>query len=216
MLSRHDTAFMAAALAEVGIATVTVDYRLAPANPIEEIVREVRSAIAWVHHRGAAHGLDPARVVVVGSSAGAHLAAMTIVGGWQREYDLPEDPAQTVAGAMLLSGLYDLRPLVGTAADEWLRLTPERAWASSPIAAPRSTVPVVVADAALEASGFHHQTELFASHWQAGADTRVRQIADRDHFDVFLDLADPRSLLFRELLALGEGTSPLPRTDEAR
>lgn len=111
MLSRHDTAFMAAPLAEAGIATVTVDYTLAPDATIEDMVRQVRACVAWVHQQGPAHGLDPTRIVVVGSSAGAHLAAMTALRGWQHEAGVPED---AVAAAMLISGLFDLRPLVRT------------------------------------------------------------------------------------------------------
>jgi len=199
MLSRHDTAFMAAPLAECGIATVTVDYTLAPGASIEEIVRQVRAAVAWVHRYGREYELDPRRMVVVGSSAGAHLAAMTAVGGWQESLGLPE---QAVHGVMLLSGLFDLRPLVHTFANDWLGLDEPRAAAVSPLLAPATTTPAVVAVAAREASGFHDQSREFADHWERGAVTTRRNIANRHHFDVFLDLADPTSQLFTDLVDL--------------
>ncbi|MFD0890180.1 alpha/beta hydrolase, partial [Streptosporangium algeriense] len=55
-LSRADSAFMARMLDERGIATVVVDYTLAPHATLEEIVRQVRAAVAFVHHEGARHG----------------------------------------------------------------------------------------------------------------------------------------------------------------
>ncbi|MGP9583751.1 alpha/beta hydrolase [Brachybacterium sp. AOP35-5H-19] len=199
MLERADTRFMAACLDRHGIATVVVDYGLSPGTELEEIVRQVRAAITWVHREGPARGLEPQRIITVGSSAGAHLSAMTIVGGWSAQLGLPEQP---VAGAMLLSGLYDLVPLQRAAPNSWLRLDEERAHALSPLFAAAAPVPAVIAQAAREATGFRDQTEVFARHWAQLAPVVSRTIPDRDHFDVFLDLADEDSVLFRDLLDL--------------
>ncbi len=195
MLSRHDTAFPARMLADTGVATVVPDYTLAPAAPLEEIVRQVRAAVAWVHHHGAEHGLDPDRIHVVGSSAGGHLAAMTAVAGWQRAAGLPED---VVKGAMAISGLFDLRPLVDSFANAWLSLDPTRAEALSPILAPPGAVPLHVAVAEHEAAGFHRQSKAFHAHWPAAGSLTV--VPGRNHFDVFLDLADPASALGQALV----------------
>ncbi|MET7300566.1 alpha/beta hydrolase [Embleya sp. NPDC005575] len=100
-LSRGESAFGARMLAEHGVATVVPDYTLAPGATLEEITRQVRAAIAWVYHEGPRHGLDRSRVVVGGSSAGGHLAAMTMVDGWQAEFGLPED---VVAAGFPISG----------------------------------------------------------------------------------------------------------------
>lgn len=202
MLSRHDTAFMAAPLAERGIATVTVDYTLAPVATLEEIVRQVRAAIAWVHHSGRDFGLDRERIIVLGSSAGAHLAAMTTVGGWQSDLAIP---ANAVQGALLLSGLYDLRPLVRTFPNEWLKLAPKRAAALSPLLLDPCPVPAVVVDAEVEASGFHEQSAQFAEHWRTVAPVRRHTLASRNHFDAFLDLADAGSPLFEGLVNMVSG-----------
>ncbi|NUU20488.1 MAG: alpha/beta hydrolase [Streptomycetaceae bacterium] len=128
-LSRHDSAFMAAMLHGQGVATVAVDYTLAPAATLEEIVRQSRAAVAWVHRHGPEHGLDPRRIVVGGSSAGGHLTGMTMVDGWQHAYGLPDD---AVAAAFPISGLFDIRPLVRTHINEWLGLDEARAAALSP------------------------------------------------------------------------------------
>lgn len=199
MLSRHDTAFMADVLAEQGVATVTLDYSLAPEASLEEIVRQVRAGVAWIHRYGRAHGLDPDRIHVLGSSAGGHLAAMTIVRGWQQDYDLPAD---AVKGALAISGLYDLRPLVDSFANEWLHLDRIRATALSPALAPPGTAPIVIAVAEREAPGFHEQARAFHDRWRSGGPSALQVAPGRNHFDVFLDLADPASALTRSLLDL--------------
>ncbi|WP_242614446.1 alpha/beta hydrolase [Actinomadura roseirufa] len=196
-LSRADSAFMARTLHEQGVATVVPDYTLAPAATLEEIVRQVRAVVAWVHRHGRAHGLDPDRIVVGGSSAGGHLTGMTMVGGWQEPLGLPGD---VVKAAMPFSGLFDIRPLTRVYVNRWVRLDVPRAAALSPalLPAPRRC-PAVVAVAEHDGAGFLTQTRLFRAHWGAGEPMIV---PDRDHFDVVLDLADADSAVCRALLGL--------------
>ncbi len=208
MLSRHDTAFMAGTLARQGIATATVDYSLAPQARLEQIVRQVRAAVAWVHRQGERHGLDRGRIFVVGSSAGGHLAAMTAVAGWQADLGLPAD---VVKGVMAISGLFDLRPLVDSFANEWLFLDDTRAAALSPMLFPTPEGPsLVVAVAEKEATGFHTQSEQFHAMLTKDHDSELIVVTERNHFDVFLDLADPDSTLTRRLVRL-VGAHPGPR-----
>src|SRR5690606_37008702 len=65
--SRDVSSFVARGLWEQGVATVVPDYTLAPKASLEEIVRQVRACVAWVHRHGRDHGLDPERIVVGGS-----------------------------------------------------------------------------------------------------------------------------------------------------
>ncbi|GAA4679591.1 alpha/beta hydrolase [Gordonia humi] len=212
MLAREDTAFMADALAADGIATVAVDYGLAPSTSLPEIVRQVRTALAWVYRNGRDYGLDVDRIVVGGSSAGAHLAAMTMVPGWQDAAGVPESTARA---GLLLSGLYDLRPLVHAPANAWLGLTPESADAVSPARCSPPAAPVVVAMAESEAGGFHQQSRDLHRQWSGAGTAEPLTVPDRNHFDVFLDLADPSSTLSDSLRRLIAGTAdPLPNDSE--
>ncbi|MFC9518530.1 alpha/beta hydrolase [Nocardiaceae bacterium NPDC056970] len=199
-LSRHHTAFMARVLDSAGIATVTVDYGLAPATPLEEIVRQVRAAVAWVHHHGAEHGLDPDRIVVGGSSAGGHLTAATMTPGWQEPLGLPAD---VVRAAMPISGLFDIRPLVDSFANEWLNLDPKRARALSPMLECSQTGPrAVIAVAEHDGVGFLEQSRMFHDAWSRHSDSELLVVPDRNHYDIFLDLADPGSALSTALVSL--------------
>ncbi|NKR58687.1 alpha/beta hydrolase fold domain-containing protein [Rhodococcus hoagii] len=202
-LSRHHTAFMAGMLAEAGIATVAVDYGLAPHTPLEEIVRQVRAAVAWVYHHGAEHGLDPNRIVVGGSSAGGHLTATTMVSGWQAEFGLPDD---VVRAAMPISGLFDIRPLVDSFANDWLGLDDARASALSPMLQTDRVGPrAVVAVAEHDGVGFLEQSRRFHEAWARRSESELLVIPDRNHYDIFLDLAESDSALGRALLGLFAG-----------
>ncbi|CAN7781468.1 alpha/beta hydrolase [Variovorax sp. LjRoot175] len=78
---------------------------------MREIALEYRRALRWLHAHGEALGFDPERIVVARSSAGAHLAAMTCLRGWADDAD---QPGGLPAAAVLVSGIYELAPLVGT------------------------------------------------------------------------------------------------------
>ncbi|MDL4777326.1 MULTISPECIES: alpha/beta hydrolase [Thermomonosporaceae] len=196
-LSRRESSFMARTLHERGVATVVPDYTLAPAATLEEIVRQVRASIAWIHRHGREHGLDPDRIVVGGSSAGGHLTGMTMVDGWQAPLGLPGD---AVKAAMPFSGLFDIRPLTRVYVNQWVGLDVPRAASLSPALLPAARrLPAVVAVAEHDGAGFLAQSRRFHAHWGA---SELMVVPDRDHFDVVLGLADPASPVTRALLGL--------------
>ncbi len=106
-LSKYDSTMMAEMLAEQGIATAVIDYRLSPEVTLTEIVREVRAALAFLWRDGKSLGIDPERIHVGGSSAGAHLVGTLIAGGWHADFGVPEN---IVKSALPVSGIYELAP----------------------------------------------------------------------------------------------------------
>ncbi len=57
-----------------GCAVLSVDYALSPEAKFPQALEECVGVVRWVAEHGAAWGLDPARIVVGGDSAGANLA----------------------------------------------------------------------------------------------------------------------------------------------
>lgn len=199
MLGRGDSGFMAPMLAARGVATVVPDYTLAPAASLAEIVRQMRAALAWLWTRAPALGIDRRRIVVAGSSAGGHLAGALLAGGWQAAAGLPQG---AVAGALPISGLYDLAPLARCFPQDWLSLSPADVAVLSPLRhLPPAPVPLHVVRAELEPAGFVRQSDAYAT----ALGTRTRVIAGRNHFDVILDLARPDSALSSLLFSLLAG-----------
>lgn len=201
MLSRHDSAFMAPTLARHGIATAAIDYSLAPAANMSEIVRQVRASVAYLWHNAETLGLDRSRIYLCGSSAGGHLVGTVLSPGWQAEHGLPEQP---IAGAMPISGLFDLGPIAHVKPQEWLALTEADILAFSPLRnLPEQGCPMIVALAENEAAGFHHQSEAFRNAWnECVGPSDYLVVPDRQHFDLILDFCDERSALTRTLMTL--------------
>lgn len=61
---------------EKGFVFASTNYRLLPSVDMATIVRDIAKSIHWVHDHIAEHGGDPARLLVMGHSAGAQLAAL--------------------------------------------------------------------------------------------------------------------------------------------
>jgi arylformamidase len=192
-LSKRESAFAAPHCLAQGIAYAAVDYTLAPKATLDEIVAECRAAVAWLVRHGATAGIDPARLVVAGSSAGAHLAAMVAL-----------TAGNVLRGAVLVSGVYDLAPLIGTSIDEALRLDPVAAARNSPLHLPLSGFPPsLVCWGEVETAAFKRQSRDFAEILRkAGKQCEDFEIPKRNHFDVILELADPATLLGRRVLGL--------------
>jgi acetyl esterase/lipase len=61
---------------EAGIIVVSINYRLAPAVRHPTNAQDVAAAIAWIHSNIQRFGGDPAKIVLMGHSAGSHLVAL--------------------------------------------------------------------------------------------------------------------------------------------
>uniref|UniRef100_A0A453SMM0 protein-S-isoprenylcysteine alpha-carbonyl methylesterase n=1 Tax=Aegilops tauschii subsp. strangulata TaxID=200361 RepID=A0A453SMM0_AEGTS len=66
-------------LAERGILVACIDYRNFPQGTIGDMVEDVSRGISFVCNNIASYGGDPERIYLVGQSAGAHIAACTLV-----------------------------------------------------------------------------------------------------------------------------------------
>jgi acetyl esterase/lipase len=166
-----------------GIATVSLSYRLAPEHRFPAPLDDVRRGLRHVRANAEELGIDPGRIVLLGLSAGAHLAMLAHVAHALPELE-PELPTELgaigedVLGVMLHYGPYDLarrKPLpdgvdpvdalLGERASDpaWVRTASpahHAALATAPVLLVHGTADVVVSHresvrlhAALEAAG---------------------------------------------------------------
>ncbi|MGK5045527.1 alpha/beta hydrolase [Janthinobacterium sp. GB4P2] len=109
---RADYAFVGHALAARGYLAVIVDYRLYPDVHYPEILQDAARAVAWAAMESGRHGGDPARLFVMGHSAGAYNAAMVALDAslLARHGMRPHD----LRGWIGLAGPYDFLPIENT------------------------------------------------------------------------------------------------------
>jgi acetyl esterase/lipase len=94
-------------MAAEGWVCVSANYRLRPAAGFVDHLVDVKKVLAWVREHGAAYGADPGTVVVSGSSAGGHLAALAALTPGEPVYQPGfEDADTTVSAAVCLYGYY--------------------------------------------------------------------------------------------------------------
>jgi arylformamidase len=184
---------------------VVPNYALCPAVTIEQIALQTTRALAWAARNASRYGGDPRRIVVVGHSAGGHLAAMLLACRWKQVgTDLPQ---RLVGAAMSISGLYDLAPLRQAPflqAD--LRLTPASAQRLSPAFFPRPAGPLVTVVGGLESAEFLRQNQLIRDRWGAASVPVCEALPGLNHFTVLHDLVDPAGRAYghaQRLLNLG-------------
>jgi arylformamidase len=194
LLDSADSSFMAECLTLAGACVVAVNYALAPHVTLSEIVRQCRAAVAWVHKHAREFGGDPSQIHVSGSSAGGHLAAMMLAPGWESDFGVPDN---LIAGATLLSGLYDLEPVRLGHPNEWLKLGAADVAALSPrLHMPERTVPIIVSYAPSETDEFKRQSEVYmAAAMARGCHVCFVPMPGTSHYDIVFGLAEPESPL---------------------
>jgi acetyl esterase/lipase len=105
-------AFVGAALAARGYVTAIPDYRLFPQVRFPDFVVDCASAVAWVQQHASEFGGDPDRIVLMGHSAGAHIAAMLALD--DAYLTKAGVRAHSILGLVGLSGPYALDPNTDT------------------------------------------------------------------------------------------------------
>jgi len=198
---KMDVDWLGPAFANHGVAFAGLNYALAPTVTLDEIVRQCRSAIAWLWRNAAAFGCDPARITVAGHSAGGHLATMLAATDWTRQGGLPPT---IVRGAFGLSGVYDVEPLRLSYHQKVLRIDARAVARNSPIALkPNPAVATVVSVGGNETDEFHRQQADFVTAWgRAGSAVRVVRAPGLHHFDIVARCADFAHPVGKALLKL--------------
>ena len=161
---KSEFSFVARPLVEAGVSVALPTYDLAPTVTIEKIVQQMLAALAWLYRNAASHGADPRRIYVGGHSAGAHLAAMMVAAQWEVYAD--DLPADLVKGALAVSGIYDLAPLLRVSFNSDLRLDAAAAHKLSPLTyRPLRAAPLVTAVGGNESDEFKRQNQAIAKAW---------------------------------------------------
>jgi len=106
--NKEEYRFVGAALASLGFVAVLPNYRVYPEVKFPVFLDDAAAAVAWVQSHAAQFGGDPHRIVLMGHSAGAHMAAMLAI---NHEYlQRAGVDTRNIVGLIGLSGPYELDP----------------------------------------------------------------------------------------------------------
>jgi arylformamidase len=204
-LDKNDFSWIAPAYVAAGFSVALLNYGLAPATPLPEIVEQMRRACIWLYRNAPELQVDPHNIVCSGHSAGGHLAAMMLATDWTQI--APDLPIRLLAGAVAVSGLFDLAPVAKAPfVRDDLQLNDALVRQLSPTLLPlHNEVPLLLAVGALETAEFHHQSQLIASHWPRACRTPLLDLPGCDHYTVCEALATPGSVLFQAVCAMLAG-----------
>ncbi len=170
-------------------AVVLPGYVLAPEARISQISRQIAAAIDL------AAGQIAGPIHLTGHSAGGHLVARMLCGDMRWTCCFVERINRVVP----ISGLHDLRPLLGTSMNEVLGLDAAEAASESPLLRQDVLpVPVTAVVGGNERPVFIEQSQQLAQRWQNAS---VRIAADCHHFNVIDGLEFADSDLTKILLA---------------
>lgn len=196
--SKAGSCYAAPALAAAGWAVAGVGYTLTPEVRVRDIVAEVAAAIDLLVRDAGVLGLDPQGLVIGGHSAGAHVAAAILTGCGG------EAVAGALAGAVLVSGVYDLAPIAASYVNDLARLDVTEVADLSPLLQrPGVDVPVHLVVGAQEPDMFRRQSQALCVAWTPFlSHLTFHSASGRDHFDVLDELAAASSPTVRALLEM--------------
>lgn len=200
-LDKRDFSWLAAPFTARGIHVALTNYGLAPDVPIEEQVRQTLRAHAWLYRTAESLNIDREAIFTGGHSAGAHLASMMLLANW--DVYAADLPRRWLRGGVLVSGVYDLEPLLWAPfVNVDLRLDAERVATLSSAYLPMPDGTRIVASVGeRETSEFVRQTRLLLDAWPHAA-LSFAPAPDRDHYTVCDALAEPGHPLFEAAWAL--------------
>jgi len=194
--------FLAPRLAAGGCAFATATYELCPDIDMDSMVGQMDVLIDWLAHTAnEAFSYHVDRVVLIGHSAGAHLASMAALSNRANELS----GRLEITGVCGIGGIYDLRPLVGTQLNNALGMDSESAWRNSPLRSVRpGTPPFLVACGELESPALSGQSAAFVGACAAaGADAELIRLPKHDHYSGLAEIAD--GTLGDAIIALAQG-----------
>lgn len=188
----NEYSFLAEATLSQGAHFIVPDFInvLQTDGDLMPMAEQVARSIAWAYENAKSFGGDPDQIYLSGHSSGAHLAAVALTKDWEKEANLP---ANIVKGAILISGLYDLKPARLSSRSSYVNFTDDIEHQLSPQRHIEAlTTPITLIYGSDESPEFIRQTQDFAKALQQnGKPTTLLQGLGYNHFEILETLASP-------------------------
>jgi arylformamidase len=190
-----DYAFLAEMFVNAGAHFIALDFVGVEGTKgdLLPMADQVRRAVAWVYKNAKSFGGDPERIYVTSQSSGAHLAGNIVTTDWSK-YGVPQT---VVKGALLCSGMYELKPVRLSKRSQYVAFTDQVEEELSSIRhLDRLNCPLIVAYGTFETPEFQRQARDFAAAVKAAGKPVTLLVADGyNHFEMTEMMGNPLSLL---------------------
>jgi arylformamidase len=164
------------------------------------MVDQCRRAVAWVYKNAASFGGDQNRLYLAGHSSGGHLGGCVVMTDWAKQ-DLP---LNILKGALLGSGMYDLKPVRLSKRGKYVKFTDEMEQElSTQRHIDRIHTPIVLTHGTLETPEFQRQTRDFYAAVRA-ADKPVELLVGKgyNHYETQETLGNPYGFMGRAAMTM--------------
>jgi arylformamidase len=194
--AKESFAFVAEGPLAHGINVAALGYTLAPEAGMDQIVGEIRAAVAFLATNLGRYRVDPASLYVSGWSAGGHLTALAM-----------SEPA--IRGGLAVSGIYDLEPMRRCYLNDKLGLDLATAQRNSPLFhLPERAGRLVVTVGGAELPELQRQSQEYFAAWTShGLTADFVALPGCNHFSAIEALARPGGRLVAALRQLIADTS---------
>ncbi len=188
--NKADYAFLGKALASKGFITVIADYRLVPEIRFPAFIDDTARATVWTHRRIKEFGGDPARLFLLGHSAGAYNAVMVALDS--QHLRAQGSSTSIIRGVAALAGPYDFLPLDVTSTKEAFGRSSDLA-STQPINFVTTAAPaMLLATGAADTTVLPRNTVALAERLKrAGRPVQTRTYPGIGHIGILLALSIP-------------------------
>jgi arylformamidase len=195
-------AYLAEPFVRAGAHFLAVDFNnvLESGGSLFPMVEQCRRAVAFVYRNAARLGADPDRLYLIGHSSGAHLGGCVVTSDWTGQ-DLPHD---ILKGALLGSGMYDLKAVRLSKRSDYVKFTDEMEQAlSAQRHIDQLATPLVLTYGTLETPEFQRQTrEFYAAVKAAGKPVQLVTCESYNHYETQETLGNPYGVMGRAALQM--------------
>ncbi len=197
-----EDSYMAEPFTRAGANFLLIDFNnvLETKGDLAPMVDQLRRGVEWTYHNARSFGGDPNRLYLIGHSSGSHLGGCLVTTDWSAR-GIPPD---VFKGALLGSGIYDLKPVRLSKRGDYVKLTDQAEQEFSPqrhVAQIRT--PLTLTYGSLETPEFQRQSRDFhATVAAAGKPVKLLEGIGYNHYETQETLGNPYGFMGRAAMQM--------------
>lgn len=197
---KHECALIVPPLLDSGAVVANVNYDLCPEISLDTMVEQIVAAVRYCHEHAREWTANPSRIVLIGHSAGAHLAAR-VMNSTSDSRDLPADLIHRVVA---ISGVYEPEVITHISVNNEAKIDLETAQRNNCLLRPpQGSAKFTVIAGGDEPAGWIEQSMLYVDVVKTSDfDCEFYLVEDTDHFTVLCESFAPGSDAYKKIATL--------------